>query len=149
MRKWLSLFIIFVIIILFIRGFYYFNIGRESEAEKMQIVMKIGDNTYPVILQNNKTVEEFVALLPIEIIMSDLNKNEKYYYFNRKFSVSSTKVSKIEVGDIMLFGENCFVLFYESFATSYSYTKIGRVADIDSLKEKLGEGSVRVSFYKS
>ena len=33
----------------------------------------------------------------------------------------------------MLFGNNCLVIFYESFDTSYSYTKIGHIDNLDDL----------------
>jgi hypothetical protein len=42
----------------------------------------------------------------------------------------------------MLFGDNCLVIFYESFDTKYSYSKIGH---IDGLPE-LGNGEIATSF---
>ena len=42
----------------------------------------------------------------------------------------------------MLFGDNCLVIFYKSFNTSYSYTKIGH---IESLPD-LNKSSIKVKF---
>ena len=42
----------------------------------------------------------------------------------------------------MLYGDNCLVVFYESFDTEYSYTKIGH---IEGLLE-MGDGEVVVKF---
>ena len=42
----------------------------------------------------------------------------------------------------MLFDNGCLVIFYKSFDTSYSYTKIGY---IDNLPD-LGNGDVSVKF---
>ena len=44
----------------------------------------------------------------------------------------------------MLFGNNCLVIFYESFDTSYSYTKIGHIDNLDNL----GNGSIIAKFEK-
>ena len=46
----------------------------------------------------------------------------------------------------MLYGNNCVVLFYESFSSGYSYTRLGSVDDPAGLAEALGTGSVEVAF---
>lgn len=52
----------------------------------------------------------------------------------------------IHTGDILLFGSNCIVLFYEDFSTSYSYTPIAHIEDINGLKSALGGGNVTIIF---
>lgn len=46
----------------------------------------------------------------------------------------------------MLYGSSTIVIFYKTFETSYSYTKIGHVDDVANLQQALGTGSVRVNF---
>ena len=48
----------------------------------------------------------------------------------------------------MLFGDDCLVVFYQSFATSYSYTKLGKIDNPDSLAEVLGSGNIKVKIMK-
>jgi hypothetical protein len=36
----------------------------------------------------------------------------------------------------MLYGNNCLVVFYKSFDTSYSYTKIGHIESLNELENK-------------
>ena len=46
----------------------------------------------------------------------------------------------------MLYGSNTLVLFYKSFSTRYSYTKIGKVDDSAGLEAALGSGDAVVTF---
>ena len=46
----------------------------------------------------------------------------------------------------MLYGDNCLVLFYESFASGYNYARLGSVDDPVGLAETLGAGGVEVAF---
>ena len=48
----------------------------------------------------------------------------------------------------MLYGSSTIVLFYESFDTSYAYSRIGRLDAPDRLAEMLGAGDVTVTFAK-
>ncbi len=46
----------------------------------------------------------------------------------------------------MLYGSNTLGIFYESFTTSYSYTKIGTIDNPATLKQSLGNGTVTITF---
>ena len=78
--------------------------------------------------------------------MRELNGNEKYFYLNEPLPAAAQRVGQIRTGDLMLFGSDCVVLFYENFATSYTYTPIGRIDDPAGLAEALGRGSAEVAF---
>lgn len=78
--------------------------------------------------------------------MEELNGNEKYYYFVKGFPTAGERVGGIRSGDLMLYGADCLVLFYESFPTSYSYTRLGYIQDVEGLANALGGGQVKVTF---
>ena len=117
---------------------------KESDVEVSDIKVIINDKTYTLKLVNNKTVEEFINLLPQTLNMSELNDNEKYVYLDNSLTSNSYNPKHIEKGDVMLYGDNCLVIFYKSFNTSYSYTKIGHIDNLDDL----GTGSITVNFEK-
>ncbi len=47
---------------------------------------------------------------------------------------------------MMLYGDNCVVVFYETFTTAYQYTPIGHITNPEGLKEVLGSGTATISF---
>lgn len=48
----------------------------------------------------------------------------------------------IEAGNIMLYGNNCLVVFYKFFDTSYSYTKIDHIENLSDI----GNGNIIIKF---
>lgn len=118
----------------------------EKNLANTRLTLIIDGVRFNVELEDNASVHELLSLLPFEVNMTDLNQNEKYVYFNGTFSTDLFSPSKIERGDIMLYGNDCLVIFYESFDTSYLYTKIGKITNTDNLKSVLGNDSVKVKF---
>ena len=113
-------------------------IGKDTSNMKVNIDGK----EYIINLEDNATAKKLIELSPIEVTMEELNGNEKYVYLNSNFPVDPYKPGHIEQGDVMLFDNSCLVIFYKSFDTPFSYTKIGH---IDNLPD-LGNGDVSVKF---
>ena len=93
----------------------------------------INDKNYQIHMEDNDAAKYLYSLLPIEIKMNELNGNEKYAYLDESFPTHSYAPKKIEKGDVMLFGDNCLVIFYKSFNTNYTYTKLGHIDDLDDI----------------
>ena len=111
-----------------------------------QMEIKIGSSTFTATLYDNATARAFKALLPMSINMAELNGNEKYFDLTTSLPVKSENPGTIRNGDLMIYGSQTLVLFYKSFDTSYSYTKLGRINDPGGLMEALGKGDVTVFF---
>lgn len=116
------------------------TIINDKNEEKISMKITINNNEYTINLEDNETVKELVSLLPLELNMSELNGNEKYVYLDESLPTNSYNPKHINSGDVMLFGDNCLVIFYDSFNTSYSYTKIGHIDNLPNL----GKGSIKV-----
>ena len=93
----------------------------------MKIYLTINGNSFTATLEDNETTRELLKKLPLEVSMSELNGNEKYYYFDESFPTNSYRPGNISTGDIMLYGNDCLVIFYEEFDNPYSYTRIGKI----------------------
>ena len=108
--------------------------------------IKIGNSTFTATLYDNATVTEFKSLLPMSVNMVELNGNEKYVDLPGSLPTNASNPGTIRNGDLMLYGSSTLVLFYKTFSTSYSYTKLGRIDDVTGLVAALGSADVNVSF---
>ena len=120
------------------------NNNANPTGSKMRI--KIGNSTFSGTLYDNATVTAFKSLLPLTVNMVELNNNEKYVDLPRSFPTNSSNPGTIQNGDLMLYGSSTLVLFYKTFSTSYSYTKLGRIDDVSGLVAALGTRNVSVRF---
>ena len=85
-------------------------------------------------------------MLPMTLDMPDLNGNEKHVRLPRSLPANAERPGTIRTGDVMLYGNDTLVVLYETFDSSYSYTRIGRIADSGDLAQTLGQGRSRISF---
>ena len=115
-------------------------------TEGMEIYLTIGRQEFTCRLEDSDTARALSSLLPMTLYMSELNGNEKYHYLLSGLPMDEQDIRDIHTGDLMLFGDNCVVLFYHSFQTSYRYTRIGAVTDAEGLQNALGEQDVEVRF---
>ena len=118
--------------------------NKQNETIKMNLT--VNNKTFSATLDNNATTRELVSMFPLTLNMSDLNSNEKYNYLDTNLTTNESRVSRINAGDIKLFGSSCLVVFYKSFNTSYSYTNLGKVDNANDFVNELERGSVDITF---
>ena len=115
------------------------NNNNNIESEELMnttIKVNIDNKSYNAKLEQNDTAKQFLNMLSQDFKMSELNGNEKYVYLNTNLFTNPYNPKHIEAGDIMLFGNDCLVVFYKSFDTPYSYTKIGHIEGLNKLDNK-------------
>lgn len=125
----------------------YLNRATEDAPLSEQVlVISVGGRDFTAILEENDSARTLAERLPLTVTMEELNGNEKYHYLPESLSTDPERPGAIQAGDLMLYGSDCLVLFYESFVSSYSYTRLGRIADPAGLAEAVGSGNVEVTF---
>ena len=108
------------------------------------LVLAIGDTSFIIALADNEAARELARRMPLRLEMAELNGNEKYANLGSPLPAKAENVRRIEAGDVMLWGNDCLVVFYKSFDTPYSYTRIGHIADARGLAKAVGKGDVLV-----
>lgn len=122
------------------------SVTENSESMKDTVLITIGSNQFTATLESNAAATEFKKMLPLTINMKDLNSNEKFFDLASNLTTNAANLRTINSGDLMLWGSNTLVLFYKSFNTSYSYTRLGKIENPSGLSQALGSGNVTVTF---
>ncbi len=119
----------------------------ESKKTKGAIVhITIGARRFAVTLADSAAGRAFADQLPLTLRMVDLNRNEKHAQLPKALPANETRPGTIQNGDLMLYGTTTLVLFYQTFDSSYEYTRIGSVSDPGGLAAALGAREVQVTF---
>ena len=122
------------------------NNQTKEEDAMFHVLLTVKGVSFSASLYDNEAVRSLMERLPMTITMDDLHRNEKYFYVSDVFPSAAQQVSQIHTGDLKLFGNDCLVLFYKDFTTSYAYTSLGQLDDPQGLEEVLGSGSVSIHF---
>lgn len=119
--------------------------SEEMKPKITKINIQVGSRTFTATMADNPAVTALLPLLPLTLEMGDLNRNEKFARLPQNLPTQTFSPRTIQNGDLLLWGANTFVIFYETFSTSYPYTHLGKIDDPSGLKEALGGGNVTVS----
>ena len=116
--------------------------GDDSVDDSIK--MKINDETFDVKLENNSATQELIKTLEkgnVTVNATEYGGFEKVGDLGFSLPTSDENVNT-SPGDIVLYQGDKMSLFYGSH--SWSYTKLGKIENVDSnhLKEVLGSGDV-------
>lgn len=120
--------------------------NRVQEGDMIRIMIIVGERQFQASLIDNQSTKALIAQMPMTVTMNEMNGNEKYYYLPSSLPTNAQNTGSIHEGDLMLYGSDCLVLFYEDFRSSYRYTRLGNISDPSGLSQALGSGSVQVTF---
>ncbi|WP_292888739.1 cyclophilin-like fold protein [Methanobrevibacter sp. UBA212] len=120
--------------------------GDDSMDDLVKV--KINDEVFDVKLENNSATQEFIKELKkgnITVNASEYGGFEKVGDLGFSLPTSDENIGT-SPGDIVLYQGDKISLFYGSH--SWSYTKLGKLDNVDSnkLNEVLGSGDVTLEF---
>ncbi len=126
-------------------------LSGQVHAQEYNLKMKLRvitneSKVFTATLENNATVAAFKEMLPLTLDMSDFNANEKKFDLPKRMPTKDANPQMIQAGDLMIWNSRTLVLFYKSFPTSYSYTKIGRINNTSGIADAFGPENVRIRF---
>ena len=122
------------------------NNDDNNETMERNITISVNGTSFAATLADNDAAQAFAAMLPLTLDMNEMNGNEKYHYLSDELPTDSYRPGTIQAGDLMLYGSSCIVLFYETFSSGYSYTRLGQIDNPEGLDAVLGSGNVSVRF---
>lgn len=122
--------------------------GESGPPEERRMWMTVGERRFAITLADNEAARAFAAMLPLTLDMPDLNGNEKHVKLPKALPANASRPGTIRNGDLMLWGADTLVVFYLTFDSPYSYTRLGRIDDPAALPRVLGRGQVRIAFTK-
>ncbi|HYE58838.1 MAG TPA: cyclophilin-like fold protein [Rhodothermales bacterium] len=122
--------------------------GPSTSTRPMRITIQTGagTRTFSATLADNPTARAFADRLPLTLAMAELHGNEKHVDLPNGLPMAPSNPGTIETGDLMLYGARTVVLFYETFRTTYSYTRLGRVDDPTGLAAVVGREGVTATY---
>jgi hypothetical protein len=118
------------------------------KQKESRMWMTAGERRFAITLTDNAAARAFVGQLPLTLEMSELNGNEKHADLPKPLPANASRPGTIRNGDLMLYGTQTLVVFYSTFNSTYSYTRLGRVDDPAGLPQALGPRGIRVVFSK-
>lgn len=120
--------------------------ATRAQSEEHRMWMIVGERRFAITLANTDAARAFAARLPLTLDMTDLNANEKKADLSQALPTNANRPGTIHTGDLMLYGSNTLVVFYKTFPSPYSYTRLGHVNDPAALEQVLGRRGVKVVF---
>lgn len=117
-----------------------------SSEEASMLNIKVGDQTLLAVWEENPSAEAFRELLsqgPLTVEMEDYGGFEKVGDLGTTLPRNDTQITT-QPGDVILYQGNQITIYYGT--NTWNFTRLARIADPGDLKEKLGDGTVCVTF---
>ena len=134
--------------LIIIFGLVAFTAVSGDDSMDDLVKVKINDEVFDVKLENNSATHELTKELKkgnVTVNASEYGGFEKVGELGFSLPTSDENMGTVP-GDIVLYQGDKISLFYGSH--SWSYTKLGKIDNVDSnkLKEVLGSGDVKLEF---
>lgn len=117
-----------------------------SGEEETKLKITVGDEELLATFEDNPSAEEFRDLLtqgPVTVEMDNYGGFEKVGPLGTTLTRSDEQITT-QPGDVILYQGDQITIYYGT--NTWSFTRLARIDDPTDLREKLGEGTVSVTF---
>ena len=117
----------------------------EGETEG-KLTITVGESEMSATFEENSSAEAFRQLLsqgPLTIEMEDYGGFEKVGPLGAELERNDTQITT-SPGDVILYQGNQITIYYGT--NTWTFTRLARIDDPTGLQEKLGTGTVSVTF---
>ena len=112
----------------------------------MSVEVVVNNKSFTLDLDDNKTAQSFLELLPIELATDDVNCNEKFCLIANPITSQPKKFCQLESGALLLFQTHALTFIYEDCESCYRFSKIGQIRNLEGFKESMSGKHVLISF---
>lgn len=122
------------------------DIKLSDNAEQSDLKITVGESVFYATFEANSSAKEFQELLlqgPITIQMNDYGGFEKVGSLGTEITRNDSQITT-EPGDIILYQGDQITIYYDT--NSWNFTRLAKINDPSDLKEKLGKGTIQVTF---
>lgn len=119
---------------------------QPSGEEESVLKITVGDYELTATFADNSSAVEFRELLaqgPVTVAMEDYGGFEKVGTLGATLTRNDQPITT-QPGDVILYQGNQITIYYGT--NSWSFTRLATIDDPAGLEEKLGEGTVSVTF---
>lgn len=120
--------------------------AAEPSQEESALKISVGGHELLATFEDNSSAEEFKELLergPMTIEMEDYGGFEKVGPLGTSLTRNDTQITT-QPGDVILYQGNQITIYYGT--NSWSFTRLARIDNPAGLQEKLGSGTISVTF---
>lgn len=120
----------------------------QDQPSQEESALKITVNGQELLatFADNSSAREFQELLaqgPLSVEMADYGGFEKVGALGTTLTRNDTQITT-QPGDVILYQGNQITIYYGT--NSWNFTRLARIDDPSGLQEKLGDGTVSVTF---
>lgn len=111
----------------------------------MKIKTIINEITFNTTIEDNLPAKEFLEILPLKTYMNK-EKNSYSHFINYKLDKEETIPKKLNIGDILLEGNNKVVIVTSTNSNNKKYTKLASIDNPENLEQILDINEKPITF---
>lgn len=118
---------------------HWWDSNTQTESAPMKIILKVDGESLPITLTDNKAAQDFAALLPLTLTLTDYGDVEKISDLPKKLSTTGSPPGmRPEAGDVTYYAPwGNLAIFIGEFSYSAGLLKLGHVErSIDVLRRR-------------